>query len=73
MVLNIGRDTNGNKILKVTFRDKTRGFSVQTNGTLPETHRMTQDTFNDHIANGELNAYIKKYGTERQKDLLGWY
>jgi 16S rRNA C1402 N4-methylase RsmH len=72
MILNIGRDTNGNKILKVTFRDKTRGFSIQTNGALPETHRMTQDTFINHIAEGELNQYVKTYGTKRQKELLGW-
>ena len=72
MILRTGRDTNGNRILKVSFRDGTRGFSVQTNGNLPETHRFPFGTFTDYIAAEELNAYVKEHGTKRQKELLGW-
>lgn len=70
MILRMGRDTNGNRILKVSFRDDRRGFSVQTNGNLPETHNFPFGTFTDYIAEHELRAYITKYGTDKQKTLM---
>jgi len=72
MRLSLGRDTNGNKTLVVGMIHSDRGFSVQTNGNLPDTHRMTSEDFNPFRAANELNEYVKTYGTARQKDLLGW-
>lgn len=61
----IGRDVNGNKILRVQSREG--GFSIQTNGNLPQTHRdgVTSET------DAEVCAYVAKHGTERQKRILG--
>jgi len=73
MRLKLSRDLNGNKTLKVSFSDGTRGFSVQTNGNLPRTHRMSKHDFNNSTAQNELHGYIKEYGTNNQKALLGWY
>jgi hypothetical protein len=39
-LIGFGRDTNGNKIVKLSFPN-TRGFSIQTLGNLKETHRIT--------------------------------
>jgi len=71
MNMKLSKDLNGNKILVASFVH-TRGFSVQTNNNLQRTHRMTNDNLNDHIAFDELNSFIKEYGTDRQKELLGW-
>lgn len=67
--MNIGHDSNGNRILKVGKSDLggARGFSIQTLGNLPITHR-------DGIVAGtdrELRGYIFAHGTERQKFLFG--
>ena len=73
MNLNLSKDANGNKTLKVSFVDTDfYGFSIQTNGNLPETHRMTKHDFNHSIAENELNGFVKQYGSDREKDLLGW-
>ena len=61
----IGYDSNGNKVCRVSFGGE-RGFSIQTNGNLPNTHRhgvckLTED---------EVETYILWYGTSRQKTLL---
>lgn len=66
--MKISRDTNGNKILKIESGDLNgaRGFSVQTLGNLPKTHR-------DGIFSGtrdELAAYINEHGSDRQKTLV---
>lgn len=72
MNIKLGRDVNGNKILKVSFVG-VRGFSVQTLGNLPETHRMpSNEELRQFTAVNELHAFIKIYGTKRQKELLGW-
>jgi len=36
-----GLDINGNMTVKLTFPNA-RGFSIQTNGTLRETHRLSR-------------------------------
>ena len=63
----IGRDVNGNKVVRVSIPGE-RGFSIQTNGNLPSTERdgVTYQTDN------EVCDYIKRYGTPRQKELLGY-
>ena len=72
-MLKLSRDTNGNKTLKLIGNSECRGFSVQTNGNLPRTHRMDKYNFNDSTAENELHAFIKVHGTARQKEMLGWW
>jgi hypothetical protein len=61
-----GRDTNGNSILRITPHTG-RGFSIQTLGNLPKTHRdgVTADTA------AEVAEHISAYGTTRQRAALG--
>lgn len=58
-------DGNGNKVLKVCF-NLSRGFSVQTLGNLPMTHR---DGIGFWTAD-ELSDYVSRHGTKRQKVLV---
>jgi hypothetical protein len=63
----LDRDINGNKICKITVPNE-RGFSIQTNGNLPETDR-------NGICNAtpnEVFLYVKNFGTKRQKEILGF-
>jgi len=71
-MIRLSRDNNGNKILIYKPEFGGRGFSVQTNGNLPETHRMPLGYFLHSVAMRELNRYIKEHGTNHQKKLLGW-
>lgn len=61
----IGRDTNGNKTVRV-IPSTGRGFSIQTNGNLPITHRdgIHRDT------GAEVELYVRKHGTARQKAIM---
>ena len=71
MNVEIGRDKNGNSIVRVKI-EGCRGFSVQTNGNMPKTHStIVRGEFNPYIAENEVMAYVKTYGTEYQRDLLG--
>ena len=72
--MKISRDINGNKIVKITGDDlKTwrntapRGFSIQTLGNLPLTHKngVYFETEN------EIFNYINQFGTVKQKQLIG--
>lgn len=63
--LKIGRDTNGNRVLQVKIPGS-KGFSVQTNGNLVTTHRHGVNKNTET----ELRAWIAKFGTVRQKQLL---
>jgi len=67
--LTFAMDSSGNKIVKVT-RKGYRGFSIQTNGNLPQTHYMRKDTMNAHIVHDELRAYCGIYGTPHQQTIL---
>lgn len=62
----IARDINGNRILRIT-PSQGRGFSIQTNGNLPETHRdgITERT------EAEARAYVAEHGTPHQKHAFG--
>ena len=70
-----GKDVNGNTIVKVSFGKGIRGFSIQTNGNMPRTHRAItwEGVINEYEAINETHGFIKIHGTERQKELLGWY
>lgn len=75
-----GLDANGNKVVKLKFVNS-RGFSIQTNGNLPNTGRILRGlkTLKDmsevteanyvKIAN-EVCSYIKNHGSETQKAKL---
>jgi len=60
-------DLNGNRVCRVKIAGY-RGFSIQTNGNLPRTHRDGVGPWTP----GEVSNYVKQFGTKRQKDLLGW-
>jgi hypothetical protein len=62
-------DSNGNKVVKVSCKGE-RGFSVQTNGNLPQTHYMRKDNLNSHIVHDELRAFCGIYGTPHQRKIL---
>jgi len=64
----LGRDVNGNKLVKVT-RKNYRGFSIQSNGNLPLTHSCW--TINNNITLNEVQVYVEQFGTEQQKSLMG--
>ena len=70
--MKISRDVNGNKIVKVSGSDlgdeRLRGFSVQTLGNLPYTHK--NDLFCVKTTQAEIFNFIEQYGTQRQKALL---
>lgn len=57
-----GIDCNGNKVLRVTVPGR-RGFSIQTNGNLPRTHR---DGVGPWTAS-EMFDWVWKYGTDKQR------
>lgn len=69
-MISLSRDKNGNKIIKLSksadWPEASRGFSVQTNGNLPKTHQDGIGPWTEY----ELEAYIRKYGTTRQKFML---
>jgi hypothetical protein len=60
-----GLDINGNAVVRVSFPNS-RAFSIQTNGTLPKTHREGYDEM-------EINEYVKEYGSPAQKKKLKIY
>lgn len=65
----LARDVNGNKILKLEKSDLSgkRGFSIQTNGNLPQTHKMETETFDRAVAVAEIKDFVSRYGTISQK------
>lgn len=75
-----GLDTNGNWCIYVSFPNST-GFSIQTNGVLPETDDITSrkgknktlsETELDTIGK-EITDYVKQYGSSNQKAKLRTY
>ena len=62
----IGRDTCGNRVVRVRIPGR-RGFSIQTNGVLPRTHRDGVGPWTQ----GEVSAHVRKFGTARQKEMIG--
>ncbi len=69
MRLSISRDTNGNRTMLVKVKGQ-RGFTIQTLGNLPNTHRNGSDV--DHeLSKAEVIAFVSTYGTNNQKSKLG--
>ena len=67
--MRIKHDINGNRCLLLERHDLgggARGFSIQTQGNLPQTHR---NGIGEHTL-PEVREYIKECGTKRQKELF---
>ena len=62
----IGRDRNGNKLVHVKTSGR-GGFSIQTNGNLPQTHRDGVTAGTD----AEVCAYVRRHGGDRRRRILG--
>jgi hypothetical protein len=60
-----GRDKNGNKILRCSGVEG--GFSIQTNGNLPQTHCCGVTAGTD----AEVCEYVARHGNARRKRILG--
>lgn len=60
-----GRDKNGNKIVHCSSREG--GFTIQTNGNLPATHRDGVTAGTD----AEVCEYVARHGTDRRRRILG--
>lgn len=59
-------DANGNQIVTVKPANG-RGFSIQTNGNMPTTHRDGVGAWTE----GEVREYVRKFGTAGQRAALG--
>ena len=57
-------DKNGNAVVRIDSTRPGRSFSIQTNGNLPETHRLGVGSWTVE----EVAGYVEKYGTERQRE-----
>lgn len=69
-LVGIGRDSNGNKVAKFKT-NKGKSFSIQTNNNLPSLHKETDlKDVDKSKAEKEVLNYIKKYGTDTQKQML---
>lgn len=68
--LELDRDRNGNKVLRVHGTAGLRGFSLRTDGRLPETHRMDPDAMHYPVAWAELKRHVWKFGTAHQLQVV---
>lgn len=62
-------DVNGNACLQIK-PSWFRAFNIQTNGSLPRTHRNLFSNFNLTTAHQEIAEYIQNYGTKNQKRIF---
>lgn len=75
-----GNDTNGNHVVKVMTPNE-RSFSIQTNGTLPNTNRILKSTGKiSELSKEDIEAiekevvpYVKEFGSASQKKHLRLY
>lgn len=67
--MKLSRDINGNKTLKIESTDLNsgKGFSIQTLGNLPKTHRDGVGSW----TSGEVISHVRQYGTQSQQDKMG--
>ena len=69
----IDYDINGNKVVRCKSHDKP-GFSIQTNGILEITNELSSgevpERFYERVRK-EINEYVTKYGTKRQREIMG--
>ena len=67
--MKISSDINGNRVVKIESSDLAggRGFSIQTLGNLPQTHRNGIGPYTDD----EIRKYLEMFGSARQKELFG--
>jgi hypothetical protein len=60
--MKLSKDINGNKVLKITRADlpgAVRGLTVQTNGNLPNVHRMQADAIDPLVVAVDLAQYLR--------------
>jgi len=75
--MKVSRDRSGNSILTVEAFDlvvpAARGFSVQTNGNLPEVHRRAMQglPLDVDAARAEVTTFIKTHGSAIQRRKMG--
>ena len=73
-----GLDTNGNWTVKVGFPND-RAFSIQTNGVLRETNRLTHNKLSEitpeqlEVIEKEVVGYVSEFGSKKQKSKLKNY
>lgn len=83
LLCDIGYDINGNKIIKVKYVNN-RAFSIQINGNLPNTKYIVSGIVkrNDLLSlqdsdltkiSKDVCEYIKKFGSDKQKNKLKCY
>jgi hypothetical protein len=79
-ITGFGIDTNGNSVIRVkpSGRRRGRGFSIQTNGNLPNIHRNIGTLRSGPVPkfitkemSKEIMSYVGKYGTPRQLYVSG--
>ena len=74
--LKIDRDLNGNKVVRVNSLYFGSKFSIKTLGNLPGIHTnyiVGQKEFgNTYFMLTEINNYVYRYGTDRQRKLMGF-
>jgi hypothetical protein len=64
-------DRNGNKVIIIKPMNA-RAFSIQTNASsFPKTSEMGNHNFDREMALVEITDYVRKYGTPRQKSIMG--
>ena len=79
-LVDISRDSNGNKVVKVQFGDE-RAFSIQTLNNLRKTHAMLAVKQDIHeLSDAQLNTiekecvkFIQEHGSQKQKERLRVY
>ena len=70
MKIKKAKDANGLTVAKVTVQGK-RGFSIQTNGNLPEIHRefvWEGKSFSNNER--EIRDWVREHGTDNQKETV---
>jgi hypothetical protein len=68
--LSLGISPLGNKQLTVKNLKTGKSFKVQTNGDLPQTHRMDKDNIEFMVALNEVDELIDLYGTSAQREIM---
>lgn len=71
VAFSLSRDANGNKIVRITTPGG--GFSIQTSGNLPKTHRMHKREIDNAVVASEVKRYVNRYGTARQQRIVKLY
>ena len=79
VITGFGMDKNGNSVVRLRNRGGGRGFSIQSNGNLPSIQRNMRTLRSGPIPKFitkemamDIQNYVRRYGTDRQKMLTGY-